>query len=1290
MFKQITPVFLPVQRTRMAKKLRPFFQFFLLAIASIWLLGLQARPAFFSVETPEAFFPGDTLIEAEICAGDTYPFDGQLLGDPGTYNATYTASDGSDSIVTLQLSVLPISQTDLDVTICAGETYDFNGETLSQSGEYVATLIAENGCDSIVRLQLNVLPPIVTNLDAAICEGYYYVFLGDTLTIAGNYAKVLTAGNGCDSIVRLNLQVVGFFETNLVATICSDDFYVFGSDTLFADGVYVDSLTAQSGGCDSIVTLNLFVLPNISTNVAVQLCVGASYIFQGDTLTEDGIYVEILDAANGCDSVIVLDLTFVTSFETTLEQTICAGDTYVFGNDTLDTEGTYSLTLTASGGCDSIVTLQLSVLPGATGAEEATICEGETFEYNGESLTNAGNYTFVLEDENGCDSIVTLTLNVLPASESAIAATICNGETYPFFGLELDNSGVFEAILTAENGCDSLITLTLTVLPAPEVTLEATICAGETYDYNGELLSDAGAYTFVYTAENGCDSTVNLNLLVLPVQSTTLNVNICEGEAYLFDGILLTVAGTYSASLTGENGCDSTVTLVLGILPVQNTAVEATICDNETYEFDGENLSAAGTYTALLTGENGCDSTVVLTLNVLPSQGSNIEASICEGEIYPYAGAALDSSGVYEFVFQTENGCDSIVTLTLTILPNAATALTATICAGDTYDYNGELLSDAGDYTFEYQAENGCDSVVTLTLQVLPAAATTLAAALCEGASYVYGDDTLSVSGFYTYTFTAENGCDSTVTLVLEFVGGFETNLTAAICDGESYVFGNDTLTLSGQYSQLLSAAGGCDSLVNLTLDVLPHVENALNVAICAGASYDFNGQILTETGSYTAVLTAENGCDSTVVLSLTVLPTQTTELSASTCANEPYQFNGLALSDPGVYSVVLTGANGCDSTVVLTLSVLPVSGSELTADICANEFYNFGGEILSQEGVYQLNLPAENGCDSIVTLTLTVRPLAETAFAASVCNGESFEYNGTVLTESGEYQFVYEGAAANGCDSIETLFLTIFPAIPPTEISAAICAGESYEYNGQTLTVPGTYTFELASSVGCDSVVLLTLIGLPDVFTEISAGICDGESYDFDGQILVESGIYTAVYTAANGCDSTVVLSLTVNTVNTNVTLDGATLTAAAVGATYQWINCAGNQPIPGATGASYTADATGNYAVIVTQNGCTATSTCVFVEVVAAYEPLQFGAWTVQPNPAVSSASILFDEATTEEMELTVLDMTGRWLSRQQVAIGTRTLLLDLTDMPDGVLILRLEHEQGVASKRLVKAAR
>jgi uncharacterized protein YegP (UPF0339 family) len=1237
MFQQITPVFFPFQGIAAAKKRRLFFQFTLLVVFSACWSALQAR----SYDWPVygSGMPGDTTIEAGICEGETYPFDGQMLGVGGIYTATYTASDGSDSVVTLVLTVLPVSQTDLEATICAGEVYAFNGETLDQAGLYTATLEAANGCDSIVRLQLNVLPNVVTNLEASICEGYYYVFQGDTLTVAGNYAAVLTAENGCDSIVRLNLQVVGFYEVTQVASICADDFFVFGNDTLFVDGTYVDSLTALSGGCDSIVTLHLFVLPNISTNVAIQRCEGTSYVFQGDTLTESGVYVEVFDAANGCDSVIVLDLTFVTSFETHLEQTICAGEFYVFGADTLDTEGVYTQTYTAEGGCDSLVNLQLTVLPTSVGTDGATICEGNAFEYNGASLTDAGVYSFTLEGQNGCDSVVTFTLQVLPASESAIEATICNGESYPFFGLELTVSGEYEAILNAENGCDSVIILTLTVLPAPEVTLEAAICAGETYDYNGELLSDAGQYTFVYTAENGCDSTVNLLLTVLPVQNATLNAAICEGDAYLFDGTLITAAGTYTAVFTGENGCDSTVTLELLVLNPQNTAFEATICDNDAYLFNGDTLDAPGTYTAIFTGENGCDSTVVLTLIVLPTQSVNLEASICDGEIFPFAGAALDSSGVYEFVFQGENGCDSLVTLSLTVLPTASGSLSATICAGDAYDYNGELLSDAGDYTFEFQAENGCDSIVTLTLTVLPAPATTIAASICEGGSYTYEGDTLTVSGFYPYVFTAENGCDSTVTLVLEFVGSFETNLTASICDGETYVFGNDTLAASGQYSQLLSAAGGCDSLVNLTLTVLPHVETAISASICAGQAYDFNGETLTESGVYTALLTA---------------------------------------------------GNGCDSTVVLTLSVLPVAGSELSANICANEFYNFGGEALSQAGVYSLTLQAENGCDSVVTLTLTVRPLAETAFAASVCNGGSFEYNGQVLTESGEYQFVYAGAGANGCDSIETLFLTIFPAIPPTAISAAICPGDSYEYNGQVLSAPGTYTFDLSSSVGCDSTVVLTLTELPNVFTEFSANICDGESYPFNGQTLTETGVYTAILTAANGCDSTVILSLTVNVVNTNVSQQGPTITADAVNATYQWINCATNQPIQGATGNSFTATQTGNYAVVVTQNGCVATSTCVFVEVVATYEPLQIGVWTVQPNPAVSSANIWFDEATTRELWLSVFDPTGRLLVQQKVAEGTRGHFLDLSEMPAGILMLRLEDEHGVAVKRLMKAAR
>jgi len=1288
MFQQITPAFSSRQWVGFFSKPNLTARFLLLFVASAWLFALNASTVSNSIDGMNSAteMAGDTIITASICANESYVFDGQILNTTGEYVATYIGSDGADSVVTLQLTVLPLSLTNLNETICEGQTFSFNGQDLNQSGTYSVTLISENGCDSIVNLQLNVLQPSKTDLNATICVDSFFVFQGDTLTQSGVYSIVLVSSEGCDSIVTLTLKVVTFFDVQISATICAEDSYTFG-DTVYTDaGVYV-YVQPTASECDSVITLTLTVRPAISTNLSVTLCEGSEYDFLGDILTVEGIYEAVLTAENGCDSTIVLDLNFVDFYETNIEGTICTGGVYVFDTDLLSAEGTYVRDYVAVGGCDSTVTLVLTVLPVSFGTEQATICAEGSYEYQGEVLTDQGDYTFILEAANGCDSTVTFTLNVLPAIATAIQASICDYETYAFGGELLNDAGTYEAILTAENGCDSVVTLTLNVLPSQQTDLVAEICEGDAYNYLGALLTDAGSYTFVFIGANGCDSTVNLVLTVNQAQSVTVNANICDGESYEFDGVLISDAGTYTAVFTGANGCDSAVVLVLEVLPVQNASIEATICSNETYDFNGGSLSDPGIYTAVLTGENGCDSTVVLSLTVLPTQSTLISATICDGDSYDYNGFILTTSGNFEYGFEGENGCDSTVTVALTVLPVAKTLIEATICDGDIYDYNGDTLTLEGDYDYVFDAFNGCDSIVTIALTVLPLSSSTTIARLCEGSKYVFNGDTLTSSGIYSYFFTGANGCDSTATLVLDFVSFFETDLQASICSGESYVFGNDTLTQSGDFNLTLIAQGGCDSIINLALNVLPLNASTTDASICEGETYSFNGLDLNTGGTYSATLTGANGCDSTAVLNLTVLPLLNSSIEATICSNESYDFNGLTLSDAGTYTAVMTGENGCDSTIVLTLSVLPVQNSSLSASVCANQSYDFNGLSLSVAGVYTAVLQGENGCDSIVTLTLEVLPLAQSAFSASVCNGEPFEYNGEVLTQSGEYQFIYVGAAANGCDSVETLFLTIFPLIPTTNITAAICDGDTYDFYGTILTTAGLYTEDLASSVGCDSTIVLILAVYHNPVTNLSATICEGESYPFNGQILTVAGIYTVNLVSAAGCDSTVNLALAVITVNTNVSVQGNTITAQAANATYQWIDCANNQPIQGATGSSFTPATTGNYAVVVTQNGCTATSTCVFVQIVSANEPLGGAAWALQPNPASSYTQVVFSVEADEDLSLEVLDLAGRSLHRQIVAPGTRQIELKLNALPDGILIVRLANKNGVSTKRLVK---
>ncbi|MEZ4933411.1 MAG: hypothetical protein R2788_14985 [Saprospiraceae bacterium] len=118
-------------------------------------------------------------MKAEICTGSTYPFNGQLLTTTGMYEETLQAVNGCDSLVRLDLQVLDVFETTMSAEICTGSLYEFNGDSLTSSGVYEAMLIAENGCDSLVVLNLEVTNNLEENIAANICTGDSYEFAGE-------------------------------------------------------------------------------------------------------------------------------------------------------------------------------------------------------------------------------------------------------------------------------------------------------------------------------------------------------------------------------------------------------------------------------------------------------------------------------------------------------------------------------------------------------------------------------------------------------------------------------------------------------------------------------------------------------------------------------------------------------------------------------------------------------------------------------------------------------------------------------------------------------------------------------------------------------------------------------------------------------------------------------------------------------------------------------------------------------------------------------------------------------
>lgn len=398
---------------------------------------------------------------------------------------------------------------------------------------------------------------------------------------------------------------------------------------------------------------------------------------------------------------------------------------------------------------------------------EAVVCKGEAFEgvvyLSDTTLVNTYSFEFY-------DSIVTTHLNVLPAIELSLHEPICIGSTFLFNGQYLSTAGQYQAVLTAANGCDSIVTLSLEVLPSIMTSFQVTICEGETFAFGGQNLDAAGTYQSTNQAVGGCDSISTLNLLVLESPMTLVSTAICDGESYLFNGQSLTLPGVYQATLPALNGCDSLVELTLSLIAEPTTSLSATICSNESFLFNGLVLNNSGTYQAVLTAYNGCDSTVTLNLNVLPAVQTITGLAICEGQSIEFGNQTLQDAGIYEFLHEAENGCDSLVVLTLEVNPNTVEYLSSEICQGDIYQFGDQLLTQTGDYTFTTTNTTGCTHTTHLHLEVKPEFVEHLQVELVQGDFWngipIYGDTTVENHHI------AVNGCDSTVFIQITVLTG--------------------------------------------------------------------------------------------------------------------------------------------------------------------------------------------------------------------------------------------------------------------------------------------------------------------------------------------------------------------------------------------------------------------------------------------------------------------------------------------------------------------------------------
>lgn len=459
--------------------------------------------------------------------------------------------------------------------------------------------------------------------------------------------------------------------------------------------------------------------------------------------------------------------------------------------------------------------------------------------------------------------------------------------------------------------------------------------------------------------------------------------------------------------------------------------------------------------------------------------------------------------------------------------------------------------------------------------------------------------------------------------------------------------------TLGGFWSSCLDSA-----TKTVTVNPLPTVTaNASSMSVCTGSQ-------VTLTGGGATSYTWDNGVTNGVAFT----PTATT-----------------------TYTVTGTNANNCQNTAQVTVTVNPlptVTANATATTICA------GGQV-----------------------TLTGGGATSYTWDNGVTNGVAFTPTATTT-------YTVTGTDANSCQNSAQVTVTVASGITVTANATAttICVGDqvtltgsgatSYTWdngvtNGVAFTPTATTTYSVTGTSGSctdNDQITITVNPLPTVTANASASsICNGDpvtltgsgatSYTWDNGVTdgvaftpTATTTYMVTGTDANNCQNTATTTVTVTTVDVTTTTTGTTITANNSNATYQWVDCDNsNQPISGATSQNFTPTVTGNYAVVVTENGCSETSACENIIITGINDMNANNNISFYPNPV----NDIFTVSSSNDLSGTVVKIiaiTGQTLVEKTIISGN-TATFDMSVYATGLYFVEINQNGVLNTLKVIK---
>ncbi|MDB5285024.1 MAG: domain containing protein [Bacteroidota bacterium] len=1033
--------------------------------------------------------------------------------------------------------------------------------------------------------------PIV-NAGSSLPWAYYYVdeafviplslkIIGDTTLCLGQSSTLVAVGNGPYTWADVSNQSVtlGTTDTLIVSPTITTTYMVRNNTDTAYITVHVSSLPAIHLGNDTSICNGQSLTLNGTSPAALYYAWSTTATTPTITVNTSGTYwVQATDSICTVGDTIIVSSGISSS--TTVNQTICTNSIYTLPNGTtVSNAGTYIDTIPSSGGCDSIITTILTVGAGTVDAgSDAAICAGGSTQLN---ATGGLIYSWTpatgLSDPNIAN----------PVASPPSSTTYTVSSQIPLNNLIVN--GDFSA---GNTGFSSGYAYT----PPPNSSQGQYWVSTNAQTWNGGMATCG-------------DHTTGTGNMLLVNGATTANVsfwcetvNVVPNTSYAFSTWLATLTASNPAQLQFSiNGvllgpvftASATNCIWQQFYSVWNSGANttATIC------VVNQNTIASGNDFALddISFAPLCTGTDTVRVTVNPTYTNTVNASICQGGSYTRPnGTIATTNGTYIDTLLTGRGCDSIITTNLVVNPNYTFTLNPTICPTDAYILpDGSVVYTSGTYVTHLQSVNGCDSMFTTNLTVVPS---TLVASndtsICIGSSVPLN----ASGGLFSYSWTP--GATLTDSTIANPVAT-PTQTTAYIVTSQT---ASGNLIVNGDFS---AGNAGFSSAYSYTTNLYPEAtyyvgSNPNNYHSGFSACVDHT------TGSGNMMIVNGAGTPNTSVWceTISVLPNTNYAFSCwgeSVASGSPAQLQ-FSINGGLIGPLFTVPFAVCQWQQFYTIWN---SGANTSANICiVNQNTSTGGNDFALD-----DISFQGICSISDTVLVTVHTPDTVTLNPSICSGIVYIFpDGTTSTTSK----IDTAHLVNqfGCDSTIITNLTVNPSAQIT-VFDTICAGTSYTLpSGVSVNTSGIYNDTLPTSGGCDSVVITNLTVNPVYAITLYDTICKGSNFTLpDGNVVSTSGNYPVTLTNRFGCDSVVtnvleVIDLNLIALGRNILCYGqstGTISATASGGVdpYNYVLTLNSANVGNNTNGNFNGLIAGSYVVGVTDDfGCTISTNVAITE--------------------------------------------------------------------------------------------